>query len=73
VLDAVALEARGIPTVTFVTEVFERPARAQARQAGLPDLKIIVAPHRFGWQEPEEVRNIALRLVPELVDGLVAG
>lgn len=71
-LDAVALESLGIPTVTFVTEVFEVAARAQAVQAGLPDLKIVVVPHRFGWQEQDEARIAAERLIPDVLRSLVA-
>ena len=44
-LDAVALEQRGIPTVTFVTEPFIGAARAVARSLGLPDLPLVVIPH----------------------------
>lgn len=46
-LDAVALEQRGIPTVTFVTEPFVGAARAVARSLGLPDLRLVVIPHDY--------------------------
>lgn len=46
-LDAVALEQRGIPTVTFVTEPFIGAARAVARSLGYPDLALVVIPHDY--------------------------
>jgi hypothetical protein len=42
VLDAVHLETRGIPTVTFVTAPFEAAARTHARLHGLPALALLV-------------------------------
>jgi hypothetical protein len=41
-LDAVHLERRGIPTVTFVTAPFESAARAHAAIHGLPDIPLII-------------------------------
>jgi hypothetical protein len=73
VLDSIALERRGVPTVLFVTEVFEVAARAQAKQAGMPNLPIIVIPHRVGWQSEEEVRASAEEVLPEVLRRLTAG
>jgi hypothetical protein len=73
VLDSIALERRGVPTVLFVTEVFEAAARAQAAQAGMPELPIVVIPHRVGWQTEEEVRAGAERALPDLLARLTAG
>jgi hypothetical protein len=44
VLDAVHLEERGIPTVTFVTEPFEAAARTHARLQGAADLPLVIVP-----------------------------
>jgi hypothetical protein len=41
-LDAVHLERRGIPTVTFVTAPFESAARAHATIHGMPDIPLVV-------------------------------
>lgn len=69
-LDSIALERRGVPTVLFVTEVFEAAARAQAAQAGMPELPIIVIPHRVGWQTEDEVRESAERSLPQVLERL---
>jgi len=42
VLDAVHLEQRGVPTVTFVTVPFEAAARTHARLHGLAELPLLV-------------------------------
>jgi len=42
VLDAVHLEERGVPTVTFVTAPFEAAARAHARLRGMPELPLLI-------------------------------
>jgi hypothetical protein len=41
-LDAIHLERRGIPTVTFVTAPFESAARAHAAIHGMPDIPLVV-------------------------------
>lgn len=69
-LDSIALERRGVPTVLFVTEVFEAAARAQAVLAGMPELPIVVIPHRVGWQSQAEIRTGAERALPELLERL---
>ena len=71
-LDSIALERRGIPTVTVVTEVFEVAAHAQAIQAGMPDLAILVIPHRVGWQSDEALAAMTDELLPQVEGALLA-
>lgn len=59
-----------MPTVTVVTRMFERPARAQARLAGMPDLRIAVIPDKVDWQTDEELDAIADDLIEAVVSGL---
>lgn len=61
-LDAVALEQRGVPTVTFVTEPFVGAARAVARSLGLPDLPLVVIPHDY-LVEGDDVLRVRLEAV----------
>jgi hypothetical protein len=65
VLDAVALEERGIPTVTFVTAPFVAAARSIARTRGIPDLELVVIPHDYLVEDDGEV---AARLEPVFGD-----
>ena len=55
-LDAAALEKRGIHTVTIVWDNFENAARTQARLQDVPDLELVVIPHRKGGETAEDQR-----------------
>ena len=71
-LDAVALEQRGIPTVTFVTEPFIGAARAVARSLGLPDLPLVVIPHDYLVEDDAALEARLEAVFPEVVAGIVA-
>jgi len=71
VLDAVALEQRGIPTVTFVTEPFVGAARAVARSLGLPDLPLVVIPHDYLVEDDAALEARLEAVFPEVVAGIV--
>ena len=72
-LDAVALEQRGIPTVTFVTEPFVSAARAVARSLGLPDLRLVVIPHDYLVEDDDALRTRLDAVFPQVVSAIVAG
>lgn len=71
-LDAVALERRGIHTVTVVWDNFEAAARTQARLQGMPDLELVVIPHRKGGETADDQRRKAEAALPGLVARLCA-
>jgi len=73
VLDAVALEQRGIPTVTFVTEPFVGAARAVARSLGLADLPLVVIPHDYLVEDDAALTARLHAAFPEVVAGIVGG
>ena len=68
-LDAAALERRGIPTVTIVWDNFENAARTQARLQRLPGLALVVVPHRKGGETAEDQRRKAEAALPDVVAG----
>lgn len=70
-LDAAALEKRGIHTVTIVWDNFENAARTQARLHGVPDLELMVIPHRGGDESDDDQRRKAEAVAPEIVKRLV--
>lgn len=70
-LDAAALEKRGIHTVTVVWDNFENAARTQARLQDVPDLALVVVPHRKGGETADDQRRKAESALPAIVAGLV--
>lgn len=70
-LDAAALEKRGLHTVTIVWDNFETAARTQARLQDVPDLELVVVPHRQGGETAEDQRRKAEAALPAVVSKLV--
>jgi hypothetical protein len=71
VLDAAALEKRGIHTETIVWDNFENAARMQARLQNVPDLALVVIPHRKGGETADDQRRKAETALPQIVAGLL--
>jgi hypothetical protein len=71
VLDAVSLEKRGIHTVTVVWDNFEKAARMQARLQAVPDLALVVIPHRKGGETADDQRRKAEAALGEMLTKLV--
>lgn len=70
-LDAAALEKRGIHTVTIVWDNFENAARMQARLQNVPDLALVVIPHRKGGETADDQRRKAEAALAQIVAGLL--
>ena len=64
-----ALEARGIATVTICSSQFEALGRNEAIAAGMPDLALGVVPHPIGGLEPDEVRTRAEAAFEQVLRG----
>jgi hypothetical protein len=63
----VALEQRGVPTVTVVTEAFTTLYAMEARALGMADLPAVVIPHPIVSRSPEEMRAQADAVLDALV------
>lgn len=70
-LDAAALEKRGIHTVTIVWDNFETAARTQARLQDIADLALVVIPHRKGGETAADQRKKAEAALGAVVESLV--
>ena len=70
-LDAVALEKKGIHTVTIVWDNFENAARTQARLQDVSDLELVIVPHRKGGETADDQRRKAEHCLPGLVAKLI--
>ena len=71
-LDAVNLEARGISTLTFVTQPFEGAARTHARMRGLPDLRLVTIPSDYLYWADEAIEAKLVSLIDEIIGKLTA-
>jgi hypothetical protein len=71
VLDAVALEKKGIHTVTIVWDNFENAARTQASLQDVSDLELVIVPHRKGGETADDQRRKAEHALPGLVAKLI--
>jgi hypothetical protein len=71
VLDAAALEKRGMHTVTIVWDNFENAARTQARIQDVADLALVLIPHRTGGETADDQRRKAEHALPLIVAGLI--
>lgn len=69
-LDAAALEKRGLHTVTIVWDNFENAARTQARLQDCADLALVVVPHRKGGETAEDQRRKAEEALPAIAEKL---
>ena len=60
-------------TVTIVWDTFEQAARQQARLQGVPDLELVVVPHRRGGETAEDQARKAEAALGAVAARLVQG
>jgi hypothetical protein len=78
VADGIAFEKRGIQAATIVTHTFTRAANAMARRHGYPDYHYAMTANPIGNLTPQQIKQRAIELVPEVLfilgigDGAVA-
>ena len=70
-LDAAALEKRGIHTVTIVWDNFQNAALTQARLQDCPDLALAIVPHRKGGETADDQRRKAEHALPRIISQLI--
>ena len=70
-LDAAALEKRGLHTVTIVWDNFENAALTQARLQDCADLALAVIPHRKGGETADDQRRKAEHALPAIINQMV--
>jgi hypothetical protein len=71
VLDAAALEKRGVHTVTVVWDNFQKAALTQAHLQDCADLALAVIPHRKGGETADDQRRKAEQALANIVAQLV--
>ena len=70
-LDAAALERKGIHTVTIVWDTFEKAARIAARVQGVPNIALVITPNRKGSDTADDQRAKARAAMPEIARRLL--
>jgi len=68
VADATLFEKRGIPTACVITHQFTRAGNAMARRNGYPDFQYAMVPHPIGNLKPEQIKQRALEVLPQVVE-----
>jgi hypothetical protein len=68
VADATLLEKRGIPAACVITHQFTRAANAMARRNDYPDFHYAMVPHPIGNLKPEQIRQRALEVLPQVIE-----
>lgn len=73
--DGTIFEKRGIPAAAIVTSAFTRSANAMARRHGYPDYRYAMMPHPIGNLTPDQIKQRALDVLPDVLSilGLADG
>lgn len=62
---------QGVPAVGLVHEPFEKLAKMQARQLGMPDAPLLIYPQDLPSKDPEELVQRKAQEVSERLEGMV--
>lgn len=66
--DATIFEKRGVPAACVITHQFTRAANAMARRNDFPDYKYAMVPHPIGNLKPEQIKQRAEEVLPQVVE-----
>lgn len=66
--DGTIFEKRGIPAVAITTDAFTASGNAMAKARGFPDYRYVMMPHPLSSLTPEQVREQAKKLIPEVLE-----
>jgi len=67
VADGTIFEHEGIQAVSIVTSPFIKTADSMARRNGYPEYRYAVMPHPIGNLRPDQIRQRAEVLLPEVL------
>jgi hypothetical protein len=68
VADGTIFEKRGIPAASIVTEPFVRAGDAMAKRHDYPDFKYAKMPHPIGNLRPDQIRQRAEQVLPQVLE-----
>jgi hypothetical protein len=67
VADGTIFEKHGIQAVAIVTSPFTRVGAVMARRNGYPDYRYAVMPHPIGNLKPDQIRQRARDVLPDVL------
>jgi hypothetical protein len=67
VADGIGFEQAGLPAAVICSDAFAVTAGAMAAMQGAPDYQYLITPHPVAVLTPEQVRERAKQLLPEVV------
>jgi hypothetical protein len=68
VADGTIFETRGVPAAAIVTSAFLKTADSMARRRGFPDYQYAVMPHPIGNLKPDQIRERAEEVLPQVLE-----
>ena len=66
--DATILEKNGIPAACLITTPFVRAGAAMARRNHFANYQVALVPHPIGNLTPEQVKQRALEVLPQVIE-----
>jgi len=67
VADGIIFEKLGLQTATLVTDAFRASGDAMARRMGMPGYHYVMLPHPVSNLTPEECKDRACEILPEVL------
>jgi hypothetical protein len=68
VADGIIFEKLGVQTATLVTDAFTQSGNAMARRMGMPGYHYAMLPHPVSNLTPDECKERACELLPEVLE-----
>jgi hypothetical protein len=68
VADGTIFEKRGVIAAAIVTSAFTTTADSMARRHGYPEYRYALMPHPIGNLKPEQVRQRAREVLPQVLN-----
>jgi hypothetical protein len=67
VADGTIFEKHGVVACSIITEPFKLAANSMAKRQGFPEYRYAVMPHPIGNLRPEQVRQRAQEVLPQVL------
>lgn len=69
--DTVNMVQQGVPSIGFIHKPFEKLAKMQAVQLGMPDAPLLIYPQDLPSKDPEDFVQKKAEEISELISGML--